>query len=535
MECIKEISGKFISRFFGLVLLYITAGFASGTTISEQARSPVTGFADLHLHQMAEFAYAGAWFHGSHQGDEASALKACSGGSFFGGDHARTVLTGIVNENLGRLPGTKGDTGLHKYKKQGYPGYSGWPRWDSIAHQQVWEGHLKQAHEAGLSLYVMSAIDYRQLCDIMPGSNKKAGLSCDEMLSVDKQLDALIDFARARDWLEIATSPAQARNIIHQGKLAAVMAIEVSHLFEGQDWQQQLDHYFDKGVRSIQLVHQADNRFGGAAPHHFIFKLFQYLEDRGDYPIDELGFELDEQGKNIKGLTGEGKLMINAMIDKHMLIDLAHMSERSVADSYAIAKAANYYPLMISHGHFRAIMMDDKQKEEKTTPDNIIAMIRETGGIFGLRTGAEQVKTYGAAAVENDCDGSVKSFAQAYEYGSSGLKVNLAFASDMNGFIQQLRPRFGNSDETCGASGDAATVQEQIAKQQNPSGTPLDQDGFAHIGLAGDIITELKNLGADTASIESSAENFIRMWERTYDANRSGPLDVSDMLTGGIE
>lgn len=41
-----------------------------------------------------------------------------------------------------------------------------------------------------------------------------------------------------------------------------------------------------------------------------------------------------------------------------------------------------------------------------------------------------------------DCDGSTKSFAQAYEYGiSKGIPT--AFGSDFNGFIQQLRPRFG--------------------------------------------------------------------------------------------
>ena len=495
----------------------------------------VRGFADLHIHQMAEYAYAGAWFHGTHQGEEASALKACSGGSLFGGDHGRTILTGIVNENLGKLPGTQGDTGLHKHKKQGYPDYTGWPRWDTIAHQQVWEGHLKQAHESGLSLYIMSAVDYQQLCDVMPKKNKKPGLSCDEMLSVDKQLEVLMDLAATRDWLEIATTPEQARQIIDEGKLAAIMGLEVSHLFGEQDWQQSLDYYYHKGVRSIQLVHQSDNRFGGAAPHHFIFKLFQFLEDLGDYPLDELGFELDSNGKNIKGLTDDGKDMVRAMISKHMMIDIAHMSERSVADSYAIAKSFNYYPLMLSHGHFRAIMMDEKQKEEKTTPDDIITMIRETGGIFGLRTGAEQVKTYSDSVVENDCDGSVKSFAQAYEYGAKALKVNLAFASDMNGFIQQLRPRFGNSDETCGASGDPETVREQISKQQNPSGGALDSDGFAHIGLQGEIITELQHLGVDTSALEGSAENFIQMWERNYDVNRSGPLETSDLDSGGIE
>ena len=45
---------------------------------------PVRGFADIHLHQMAEYAFAGAWFHGSHSGPESVALGKCSGGGILG-------------------------------------------------------------------------------------------------------------------------------------------------------------------------------------------------------------------------------------------------------------------------------------------------------------------------------------------------------------------------------------------------------------------------------------------------------------------
>ncbi|HNW28219.1 MAG TPA: membrane dipeptidase [Spirochaetota bacterium] len=515
-----------------LCLVAITGIFFSSVP-NHAGSGRVHGFADIHLHQMAEYAFAGAWFYGSHKGPESVALKKCSGGDIMGGDHARTRF-GVLNEFLGMVSGTDGDTGWHFYKRNGYPSYTGWPRWNTIAHQQVWEGHLRQAHESGLSLYVMSAVDFNQLCNCMPKKNMKPGLKCDEMSSVDVQLQAAMDFAAGRDWVKIARSPEEARSIINSGKLAMILAIEVTSLFNNDDWHERLDYYYRRyHVRSIQFAHQLDNRFTGVAPHHFIFKLFKILEDIGEGDPTP-GFTLDASGRNRLGMTDEGKELARAMMEKHMIIDISHMSERAVCDLYEIAKEMDYYPLVLSHGHLRSIMTDKKQKEEKTTPDYIIRMIRETGGMIGLRTGSEQVKTYGASGVPNNCDGSTKSFAQAYQYGTLGLKVDIAFASDFNGFIQQLRPRFGGQYETCGASGNTTTVNRQRKLQTGRVGTPLDYQGFGHIGLEGDIIRELNNFGVDTTNLENSAEAFIRVWERCYDKDRTGPLDTSDMDTGGI-
>lgn len=498
----------------------------------------VSGFADIHIHQMAEYAYAGAWFHGSHKGPENVALKKCNGGDLFGGDHARTKF-GPLNEFLGMVPGTNGDTGWHFAKQYGYPFYTGWPRWDSIAHQQVWEGHLKQAHENGLNIYVMSAVDFSSLCNSMPKKNMRPGLKCDEMSSVDVQLQAAIDFAAQRDWVKIARTPEEARTIIKSGKLAMILAIEVTSLFNNDDWRKRLDHYYDHyNVRSIQFAHQLDNRFTGVAPHHFIFKFFKVLNDIGEGDLTP-GFDLDKNGLNKLGLTAAGKDLARAMMGKQMIIDISHMSEHAVVNLYAIAKARNYYPMVLSHGHLRSIMMDKKQKEEKTTPDYIIRMIRETGGMIGLRTGPDQVKTYSGSGVPNDCDGSTKSFAQAYQYGTKGLKVPIAFASDFNGFIQQLRPRFGGKNETCGSSNDATIIKSQIAKQTGPvlnsqgNYSELNSQGFGHIGLENDIIRELNNFGVDTTGLENSAESFIRVWERCYDDNRV-KLSADDMDTSGV-
>lgn len=113
---------------------------------SALAQNSVKGFADLHNHMLAEYSFGGAWFHGKHTGEEHHAMSDCSGNADFllkPRDHARTILP-VLNEFIGKVPGSDGDTGWHYGKRHGYPDYSGWPRWDTIAHQQVWEGHLKE-------------------------------------------------------------------------------------------------------------------------------------------------------------------------------------------------------------------------------------------------------------------------------------------------------------------------------------------------------------------------------------------------------
>lgn len=526
---------KVLFSAFILLSLFILISCDSQSGLKENRASigqnnvTAGGFADIHIHQLAEFAYSGAWFHGHYEGPEHIALSACDGGI----DHAQTILYPL-NDFLGQNPGTWGDTGLHLCRRDGFPTYEGWPRWDTIAHQQAWEGHLKQAHDSGLSLYIMSAVNFRPLSEVMPSRNSIEGWGNNDHDAVDRQLNAAIDFAAERDWVAIAHSPEEARSIIQSGRLAMLLAIEISDLFPEEDWRSRLQEYYDLGVRSIQLAHQLDNRFSGIAPHHFIFKLFQIIEDFKVGHWLSPGFDLDDEGKNILGLTDDGKELVQTMMDLNMIIDLSHLSEKGVADVYEISKKNKYYPLVLSHGHFRSIMMEEKQKEEKTTPDWIVKIIRETGGMFGLRTGSLQTRTYIPGGVPNDCDGSSKSFAQIYQYGVKGLKVNVAFASDINGYIQQIRPRFGGEDETCGASGDKEKALRQQTLQKNPLGTDFDSKGFAHIGLIRNIITELKNFGIDTTNLENSTENFIRVWERGY-KNRSGPLPIDDFDPTGIE
>ncbi len=532
---------------------------------SEPEPEPLDGIADLHLHMFAENAFGGGWLHGTARGAPEVALAPCDGGD--PGDHAwlrdelgpllpecpgitveelslqvpliaGIVLGGgaLVSEELGAIPGSRGDTGEHADRKNGWPSLESWPRWDTIAHQQSWEGHLEDAYHGGLRLEVISAVSFDWLCEALRTENVDRP-ECDEMADVYVQLDQINEFASATDWAEIALSAADARRIIEEDKLAIVVSVEASHIMSEGDWRAELDKLYAKGVRTLQPVHQLDNRFGGAAPHNPIFQIAQYTEN---CHIDTdcglttneltLGFDVDTNCKNTRGLTDEGRALIQEMMDRGMLIDAAHLSEQSVRDLHALSVSNSYYPFYLSHAHFREIMLPAKQREEKTTPAWVVGMVRETGGMIGLRTAPDEVHSYDRSQVPNTCHGSTRSFAQAYDFGRLGLKVSMGMGSDLNGFIQQTRPRFG-PDACSGSFELEAQCQARDQRDDGPAplGTGFDELGLGHIGLLDDMLDDLDALGSDSGPLRSSADDFVRMWERG-ESTREGPAESADDL-----
>ena len=490
------------------------ASAQAAPTGAAPASKPVPGFADLHNHLFAELAFGGAWLHGNVSGPELEALAGCDGGD----DHARVRIP-LVSRFIGATAGSTGDTGSHSGKKSGFPDYQGWPRWDTIAHQQVWSGWLKQAHEKGLNLLVVSAVNFEPLCQLMPEKNRK--FDCKDMPAVDRQLDAVDKLVKSEPWMEIALSAKHAREIIGRGHLALVLSFEVSSPFPETDWKSSLDRYYGRGLRTLQLAHQLNDRFAGAAVHNYTFRVFQWIADiRSGSFLNWLhpwsyGFKTDSATRNQLGLTEDGKELVREMMRRGMLVDMAHLSEQTVKDIIQLSESNHDYPLYISHGHFKEMMDDGKfSVYEKSSLRWVLEAVKKSGGIFGLRTGPEKTKGYAKSPVPNDCQGSSKSFAQTYQYGVKDVGVPVAFATDMNGFIQQTRPRFGNSEETCGAERNKAERTRQQLAQKNTLGTPFDQTGLGKISQLGDLMTELKNFGVDTSPLESSAESFLVMWEK---------------------
>jgi microsomal dipeptidase-like Zn-dependent dipeptidase len=524
--------------------------------------APIDGWSDYHAHQMSELGFGGGFVWGEHKGPASTALANCNGKN-----HGLSWVPGLLNVSVGG----------HGSKTQGYPTYKHWPLWKSVNHQQYWEGWLKQAHTDGLQLFVMSAVSNELVCGVIPKKHGISPVSCDDWSNIVRQIQAAHAFAAANPWYRIARSPAEARQIIDEGDLAVVLSVEASAMWghNYSDWniiKNRIDTLYNMGVRAMQPVHEFDNNVSGAAFFMGIFSwgtgIVKTIQAQSWIPGGPAGFiasifknkmKLDSNKHNLKGLTPLGQQMISYMMSKKIIIDLAHISERGFWDTVRKTEANKYYPLHVSHAHYRSIFNKGKQDEKKLSPGMINA-INRSGGVVGLRTGQERTKTYNQSGVANNCQGSTRSWAQMYMLGSKGYRLIQGLALDMNGGIEQIRPRFlgsnqWNSDSAkeqwaCGADvqrGLSATVVGQPekekrvaratsayerARQGGRTYTNFDYVGLAHIGYVKHLFTDMRRVGVDPGQIWDSAEAYVKMWERAHSSSRGRVYKASASDSG---
>jgi len=524
-------------------LWIVLAGLLFGSLGAPAEAQPVVGYADLHSHLMAEHSFGGGWFWGSLEGPMDWAVRRCDGNFPFR-SHAATVFP-LVSEFLGD------DTGWHLGIRRGYdrrrcrrifginipgtcprPHFEHWPMWNAIAHQQMWQGWLQQAHQGGLRVMVVSLAESNFLCNNTAFVTRRYG--CDEMESIQRQASFAQGFAsRNGSWVGIATSPAEARALIAQGKLALVLSVEVTKLFPSGDYISQLDQLRAQGVRSVQVVHHANNRFGGAAPIPKLMSAADMTEILWMALLGVGGLAMDtdineivcrdgngSSGKcngdtrlNERGLTVDGEALVRAMMDRGMLVDVAHLSRKAFADTYNIAQQHGGYPLLYSHAHMWDTIDSSEERHEKYIRDSEISMITSTGGMVGLRTGPESTVAYPGSPVANRCQGSARSFAQSLIY-AVDRGLNVGFGADLNGFTEQLKPRY--SPLSCIFTTSCTPDCFEISSAGGP--TELQKKGLAHVGLLPALMTDLQRVGVPAHYLDNlneSAENFLVMWERS--------------------
>ena len=528
-----------------LCSLLVLAGAWSVLGAATAGAQPVTGFVDLHSHLEAEQAFGGGWFWGTVEGPMDWAVRRCDGNFPFR-THAATMFP-IVSELIGGGGLWDGDTGWHLGRRRGYdrrrcrylfgfipipgtcprPHFEDWPMWDAIAHQQMWQGWLQQAHNGGLQVMVVSLAESNFLCSHTALETRRFG--CDEMDSVSRQAAATRAFAsRNSSWVGVATTPAEARALIAQGKLALVLSVEVTKLFPSGDFIAQLDSLRAQGIRSVQVAHHADNRFAGAAPIPELMKAADMVELLWTIiyglPAGILGLTdvtqindivcRDASGNsgtcngdtklNEEGLSAQGDVLVRAMMDRGMLVDVAHLSRKAFRDVHGIAVQRGNYPILYSHAHMWDTI-DSSKHHEKYIQQDEIHMITDTGGMVGLRTGFEKAFTYNPA-IANRCEGSTGAFGQSLAY-AVDRGLNVGFGADLNGFIQQLKPRYTNN---CWV--------DKFLIDQAGGPSELQKKGLAHVGLLPQLMTDLRTVGVPNTYLDHlnrSAENFLVMWERS--------------------
>ena len=318
----------------------------------------VYGYADPHLHITADFRAGGLVLSGENYDPFGITVALGNDATVHGSDGSLDVT--------GNLLRTGSPTGTHD--THGWPTFKGWPVFDTYTHQQVYYRWLQRAWMGGLRLTTAQLVEDQPLCDIEP----RRSHSCDETATIElelaelRSLQSYIDAQSGgpgKGWLRLVTSPAQARRVIEQGKLAMLVGVEASDPFgcgerldrsacTRADVDRGLALYHRLGISGFFIAHWVDNAFAGAALEGGatgkVISLLQ-IEQTGQ-PFETSACPEAGQGKscNSKGLTALGAYLVQRMMDHHMLIEMDHLSERARLQVLALVEA-RHYPVISSH------------------------------------------------------------------------------------------------------------------------------------------------------------------------------------------
>ncbi len=498
----------------------------------DEPQLAATGFLDLHLHQTGAMAFNGGWYWGSHEpGALTERLPHCDG------EHGSFHEYGFLLKNKSSrdflysiAPKHDVDDFLKAHRGRTDPAQ--YLRSDDRKHQQVAFEHLRDAHARGLSLVISTMVENFTLTNLMSNAGKgNQQWDRNTMESIKRQLISIKKISDEQDWFEVVYDPWHARKVIGEGKLAVVIGAEFSNIFPASDgpWQQQLHDLYDLGLRHLQPVHKIDSQFNSTHNQGFPFDIVNIFHalNTPEIPnapaIERFFYGLEEPSI---GLTRAGYKLLDEMVRLNMIVDLSHSGLVSqIESSDYLLQQHNFYPWIYSHWAAKDVALLEQTKQ--------------VGGMIALGWGQpvpESTLVVSEVNLPNDltCSDWQRQLYQRYKnYVDYG--INFSLSTDMNGFTSVIQPNFGPSacllsDEEKDRSDQVKTVavmQEYYPDQPDWVNQYWAQ-GTPHIGLLPGVIYDLKEvLGIDTTELENSTENFLVMWERTYDQNRQPVLESS--------
>lgn len=488
-------------------------GRLRGSNVTDWSK-PIKGWADLHVHQMGAFGFHGA----GHRPMPFDELVICEG------DKTEDCVERKALKDYAAL---------------------------SVNFTRI--NQMKEAYDNGMRFMVMSAVNNRLLSDFPITSTTphkpNPHLPTRDMDAAKLQLRAAHFFDQKHDWYQIVTSPDEAKKAIDNGKLAVMLAVEISEFlpaYEG-NWKHQLEELYDLGVRMVEVVHERNNDFSGAAIHHIpMMKALQNLQKDT--------YHTNEKGHSKLGLTEEGLKLVDELVRRKMLIEADHLSSQAREDLFKhLSKKHKYYPIMYSHSRFFELIPDSedlkrmrpnlyeaKKKQGIRTAEDLgdympfefeVRKVVKTGGVFGLRLGEDIMKAPQTLIPEigkipTECQSSSVSIAQMYAYGQYKHSLAMTFGSDLGPVLSYIPPRFG--DKACGRTFDKGF--DPVGEFGPTSGNPkklndFDKHGFINIAFEKHLIDDIETLtkNANNINVEdlrNSARFIIKTWDRAYDEDR---------------
>jgi len=172
----------------------------------------------------------------------------------------------------------------------------------------------------------------------------KPGEYCDFALRGADAFDEVC--RRSADVMSPARTPADFRQAVAAGKIAAVLGVEGGHALEGR--LANLDRFFERGVRVLTLTWCNSN---------------------------ELGDSGGDENKPHNGLSPLGRQAVRRMNELGMIIDVSHSADKTVFDILDTSTA----PVIASHSGVRAL-----RDFHRNLTDEQVRAIGAHGGVIGV-------------------------------------------------------------------------------------------------------------------------------------------------------
>ena len=485
---------------------------------------PVWGYIDTHAHWMNNAGFGGDLIFGKPYGDIDTALKDCSDihgsdgmgfGNFILG---KSFLIRFINEGVRKYghitSGYPDFTGWPSFRSLIHQAmYVDWVR-------RAYEGGLRlMVCPMGNNL-ILADLTKNFFDD---NDNSDTAAVRIEVEYIKKMINVL----RPEGWIDFAYNSEDANRLIMENKLVIILGMEVDQpggflyldSINLEKNKVSINNYInyiynDLGIRHMFPLHHADNAFGGFSLYdsdRFAINNFQLKNLKDITPtslryvvVDSsslVSFRLGKEkgiftrenmaqlvplynppgtdnsydgnyygdqfrGKghiNKRGLTKNGKTLIESMIRHGMIIDIDHMSMNTTNDLLNFldtnitinrTDTVNYnqYPVLAGHTNFLSQKFFNYQtsdcescqkkiKDEHARTDDMLNKIRRLGGIVCPIT--EGDKDVHPGIFKFECPGSSKYFAEAYLYALEKMdNKNVGIGTDMNGFGIELCPRF---------------------------------------------------------------------------------------------
>ena len=203
---------------------------------------------------------------------------------------------------------------------------------------------------------------------------------------------------RSNGQIQICTSVAQIKSCQQNQQLAIVLHLEGAEFLAIEP--ELLDVFYEAGLRSIGPLWNRKSLFG-----------------------DGLNASFPHSPNTGSGLTREGKDLILACRDKHMLIDVSHMNEHAFWDTLEIADQ----PIVATHSNAHTLC-----PQARNLTDRQLAAIKQNGGLVGVNFDVAFLRADGQRDTKTSLDVIVDHLAYLIDHLGED---HVGFGSDFDGCL----------------------------------------------------------------------------------------------------